>query len=188
MKWIGNRISFVDEPGRTTFVIYPESKTWVRGAMGAWFAMWITLGLVVIWSLNALNLSQQEKIILYIFLTFWVYYCWRVGKSFAWLLWGKELLKIDEVSLSVKKSIRSYGKAGVFYLENIKKVRMLTPKENSVQAVWESSPWIRGGERIEFEYMGKMIRFGEKLSEKDATLLFNLVTKRIKERLKKISV
>jgi hypothetical protein len=57
-----------------------------------------------------------------------------------------------------------------------------------MQAVWEISPWVRGGERIEFEYQGKFIRFGRKLSEKDAKLLFNLVTKRIDDRLKQAKV
>ena len=186
MKWIGNRISFLDEPLKTTFIIYPESKSWVRAAMGAWVAMWLTIGLVVIWSLNMLNLTQQEKIILYVFLTLWFYYLYRVGKSFFWLLWGKELIKIDETAFTYKKSIRSYGKAGVFYFENIKDMKIVIPKENSIQAVWESSPWIKGGERIEFEYMGKMIRFGQKLKETDAKLLYNVVTKRIQERMKKL--
>jgi hypothetical protein len=63
---------------------------------------------------------------------------------------------------------------------------MSVPEERSIQRVWEASPWIRGGERIEFEYNGKMIRFGRKLNEKDAKLLFQLVTRRIEERMKKI--
>ena len=58
------------------------------------------------------------------------------------------------------------------------------PKENSFQAVWENSPWIQNGERIEFDYIGKTIRFGKKLNEKDTKLLFNLVIKRIEEYLK----
>ena len=58
------------------------------------------------------------------------------------------------------------------------------PKEKSFQSVWEASPWVRGGERIDFEYQGKIIRFGRKLDEKDAKLLFQLITKKIEERLK----
>jgi hypothetical protein len=63
---------------------------------------------------------------------------------------------------------------------------MSTPKEKSFQAIWESSPWVRGGERIEFEYKGKVIRFARKIEEKDAKVLFTLITKKIEEKMKKI--
>jgi hypothetical protein len=101
------------------------------------------------------------------------------------LRWGKELLKIDEVALFYKKSIKSYGSSKPYYFENIKKISLDIPKERSLQIAWESSPWIRGGERISFEYMGKVIKIGQKLNEKDAKLLFQLVTKKIEEKLKK---
>ena len=64
-------------------------------------------------------------------------------------------------------------------------MRVQQPKENSIQAVWEASPWIRGGQRIEFDYMGKVIRFGRKLNEKDTKLIFQLITKRMEEQLRK---
>ena len=67
----------------------------------------------------------------------------------------------------------------------IKKMSLSQPKPNSIQAVWESSPWVQGGERIEFEYRGKLVRYGRKLEEKDAKLLFQLITKRIEDQLRK---
>jgi hypothetical protein len=121
-----------------------------------------------------------------VFITFWAYYAMKVLRSFSWIMWGKELVKIDEAAFYYKKSVRNFGKSTPYYLENIKKIELLQPKERSIQTVWEASPWIRGGERIEFEYLGKVIRFGRKLEEKEAKLLFNLVTKRIEERMRKI--
>ncbi|MBL1280098.1 MAG: hypothetical protein COA33_007495, partial [Fluviicola sp.] len=59
------------------------------------------------------------------------------------------------------------------------------PKEKSIQAAWEKSPWIIGGDRIEFEYLGKLVKFGKKLNDKDTQLLFALITKRIDQRLRK---
>jgi hypothetical protein len=185
VKWIGERISFVDEALRTTIVIRPENIGWIKALMGAWFGMWLSIGAIMFWSLS-LNLSQQELIIVVVFLSFWLYYAVRVGRQFFWLLWGQEKLKINETSLVVKNSIKNYGKANSFFLENITKIRIEEPKENSLQAVWEASPWIRGGERIAFEYLGKTIRFGRKLNDKEIKLLFQLVTKRIEERLRKI--
>ena len=183
MKWIGNRVSFVDDKKRTTIVVYPENVFWQKGLMGAWFFMWLTIGGTMMWALT-LKLTDQEKIITFVFLTFWAYYAVRVGRTFFWLLWGKEMLKVDETALTIKKTVRGYGKAVPYFVENIKKIRIYEVEANSIQAVWEKSPWIRGGERIEFDYMGKVIRFGRKLEEKEAKLLFNLITKRIEEQLK----
>lgn len=185
MKWIGERTSFVDDKNKTTIIISAEDIGWQKALMGAWFFMWVTIGAIMIWAFSVLKLSQQEQIIILIFLVFWAYYAYRVGRQFFWLLWGKEYLKINEVGLSIKRGIKTYGKAKIYFLENITKMRIQEPKENSIQAVWEASPWIRGGERIEFDYLGKVIRFGRKLNQKESKLLFQLVTKRIEEQLRK---
>ena len=186
MKWIGERISFIDDKIKTTLVIYPENVTWVKGVMGAWVGMWLAIGYTVIWSFFKLNLTDQENIIIVIFLIFWSYYAVKVLRSFLWLLWGKELIMIDELALSYKKSIRGYGKLTPYYIENISNLRVFNPKENSIQTVWEKSPWVKGGERIEFDYMGKVVRFGRKLKEKDTVLLYKLISKRLLERLRKL--
>ncbi|MFT5860621.1 MAG: hypothetical protein ACI865_002734 [Flavobacteriaceae bacterium] len=187
MKWIGERISFVDEKFRTTVVIHPKDDTKVKALMGAWFTMWLTIGATVIWSYFTFVLTEQEQVIIYVFMAFWLYYAVRVGRGFFWLLWGKELLKIDEASVSYKKSIKSYGNAKSYLLENISKIRMYKPEEKSLQAVWEASPWVKGGERIEFDYLGKVVRLGRKLEQRDAELLFKLITKRVQDRLRKMN-
>jgi len=151
MKWIGERISFIEQPKKLTVVINPEDKFFQKGLMGAWFAMWLTIGGVMIWSLNTFGLNQQEKLIVVVFLCFWAYYAFKVGKALFWLIWGKELIKIEP--------------DGFIYREN--------------------SPWIQNAERIQFQYISKNIRFARKLNEKDANLLFKLITKKIEEYLKK---
>ena len=186
MKWIGQRISFLEDKQKSTFVIYPAATTLVKGLMGAWIGMWMVIGISVILYSLQFKLSDQENIIVVVFLAFWLYYAYKVGRSYFWLLWGKELIKINETAFVYKRSIKNYGKATPYYIENIKKMRMHQPKENSLQAVWENSPWVKGGERMEFDYMGKTIRFGRKLNEKDAKLFFALLTKKIEERLRKV--
>ncbi len=184
MKWIGNRISVVDGKDKTTIVIGNEKKPLITGLMGAWIFMWYGIGFTMTWSYFVMKLTQQEKLIIVIFMAFWLYYAVRVTRSFLWLMWGTENLKIDSISLTIKNATGKAGKARLYYLENIKKIRLELPKTKSLQSAWESSPWVRGGERIEFDYMGKVIRLGQKLPEKDATLLFNLLTKRVEEQLK----
>jgi hypothetical protein len=185
MNWIGNRISFIDNKGKTTIVISPDKNYLITALMGGWLAMWMTIGITVIWSLFSFLLSQQEEIIIYIFLVFWFYYAFKVSRSFLWLLYGKELIKIDNLALHYKRSVLKYGKSVPYYFENISNFSFSIPEPRSIHAVWESSPWISGGERFHFDYFSKMIRFGRKIPEKDAKLLYQLINKRIQERSKK---
>ena len=74
MKWIGERISFVDDKNGTTIIIDPEVKGWIAALMGAWVAMWHMIGGIIMWSIFSLDLIDQEKVILFVFITFWGYY------------------------------------------------------------------------------------------------------------------
>lgn len=185
MKWIGKRISYVDHANKTTFVITPEDTGIYKALIGAWFFMWLTIGAVIIWAWNHYPLKKEQQLILIVFMVFWAYYFVRVGRSFAWLMSGKEMLKIDKISFTIKNSIWGYGRAKEYYLENISRIRVAIPEKKSFQTAWENSPWIRGGERIEFDYMGKTVRFGRKMDEKESKLLFQLITKRVEENLRK---
>lgn len=189
MKWIGKRISYVDNDTKTTIVITPENVGFYKAMIGAWFAMWTVIGITMIWAWNTFEMKPTVRdtlsIMFLIFMLFWAYYLIRVGRMFFWLLYGSENLKLDKIALTIKTSIKGYGKASQFYLENIQKVRINMPKEGSFQATWENSPWIRGGERLEFDYMGKTIRFGRKLNEQEAKQLFQLLTKKVEDHLKK---
>jgi hypothetical protein len=186
MKWIGERISFVEDRLKSSFVIYPGTKAVIKSLMGAWFAMWLVIGSTMIWVFSTFVLRDQEFLIVVIFLVFWLYYAVKVGRSFFWIMWGKELIKVNEAALIYKRSVKNYGRATAYYLENISRIRVFQPKDNSLQAVWEDSPWVRGGERIEFDYLGKTIRLGRKLNEKDAKLFFSLLSKKVEERLRKV--
>lgn len=175
-------MSFSTKNDITTIVILPERNVWVNAIMGMWLAMWYTIGIIVFWSLFNFQLKQQEKLILYIFFPFWAYYAFKVSKSFLWLLYGKELLKLDEVGISLKKSLLTFGEASPFYFENIKSINYSIPVKSSFQAVWEASPWVTDGERITFEYFDRPIRFGRKLNEKESAEIVNIINRKIKSK------
>lgn len=185
MKWIGKNISFVEDSKKITVIIYPEKLNWFKPMMFAWTLMWYAVGGASLWAFLTMKLTQQELVILFVFACFWIYYAQRVTRSLLWLLYGKELIKIDETSMFIKRSIRTYGKSNRYLLENIKKMTVSTPKPHSFQAAWEAAPWMVGGERIHFEYIGKNIKLGLKLNDKDAEILFKYLTKKIEEKIKK---
>tara|TARA_B100001287_G_scaffold263199_1_gene253836 strand:- start:3979 stop:4533 length:555 start_codon:yes stop_codon:yes gene_type:complete len=180
MKNIGDRISFKASKIKTTVVIVPERNFLVNALMGAWLGMWYCIGGTVIWSLYELSLTEQERIILYIFLVFWFYYAFRISKAYLWLIFGRELLKLDRDGFHIKNSFFSYGKLRTYYYGNIKELDFDIPEKKTIRAVWESSPWVSGGEIFEFEYFGKLVKFGRKLTLKEGKLLFDLLKAKIK--------
>ena len=109
VKWIGNRISFNDQKDKTTIVIDPSKNAWISAIMGAWLGMWYAIGATVMWALYVMKLKEQEKLILWIFLVFWLYYAWRVTMSFFWNLRGQEYIKINNEAFFLKKSFLSFG-------------------------------------------------------------------------------
>jgi hypothetical protein len=185
MKWIGNRISYVEQQDKTTIIITPEQPGFIKALLGAWFFMWLSIGFTIVWSLYQFKFTQQEQVILFVFMVFWSYYAIRVGRTFFWSLWGREYIKIDPYALTLKTSIKDYGKSKNYFLENIKKFAVDVPETHSFQTAWENSPWIRGGERISFDHFSKNVRFGRKLNEKEAKQLFQLITKKVDDYLKK---
>ena len=115
-----------------------------------------------------------------IFLVFWSYYAFRISKAYFWLIFGKELLKLDKDGFHIKNSFFSYGKLRTYYYDNIKDLEFDIPETKTIRAVWESSPWVSGGERFEFQYFGVTKNFGRKLTLKEGKLLFDLLKAKIK--------
>jgi hypothetical protein len=185
MHLLSERLSYQDNKETTTLVILPPDLGWKRAVMGAWFSMWLIIGGITThqWFTNA---NDQQRLILVIFMCFWAYFAFRVGRGFFWLLWGKELIRIDDSALWVKKSIRGYGKSTPYFHENIEKIRLALPKEGSMQMVYEATEWVVGSGTVEIEYFGKVIAFGFKLSEKEAKQLYQVVLKRLEEKMKMI--
>lgn len=183
MKWIGERISFVDRKDEITVVIYPPNIGGKKIALIIWTILWYAVGGAVLSQLFY-DYSQQEKIFMIVFLSFWLYYAVRVTRTLVYISYGREYIKLDKTALRIKKATGKYGKANQYFLENISKFETFELKDSSFQAVYENSPWVRGTDKIQFQYLGKTISFGRKLSAKDADVLYKLLLKRIDKLLR----
>lgn len=181
---MSERISFVDHKESLTFVIYPPKIGFKRILILIWVILWYGVGGVVISQLF-LDYPEDEKIMLIIFLSFWMYFAYRVSRTLIYLFWGREYIKLDQNALRVKKATGKFGSAKQYFIENIAKFKQHEVKENSFQAAFENSPWVKGFDKLQFEYQGKNISFGRKLTDKEAQLMFKLITKRIEQFLRK---
>lgn len=184
MKWIGERISVVEGKETTTIVIYPENSTWKSVLLYSWFSMYTTIGVLV--SLQFFeDYTKEQKMILFVFMAFWLFFFFKIGKAVLWQAKGKELMKLNDQAFTIKKSIFNYGKANEYFYENIKKIRVYEPTTNGFEDYFQNVYFFVGGEKLVFDYAGKEIRFARKLNEKDTKLLFQYLTKTIESKLRR---
>lgn len=198
-KWIGDRVSIVDNENITTIVILPKKHRIKELLLFLWVLGFTFVGLfmmyLLIFGLDDLAIStddiegvkDKQKIYLVVFLGFWVYFEYKTVKALLWYKFGKELLKIDEVALSVKKSIFGYGKAHRYFFENIKNFSQVKEDNTSFNQFFENAFWTIGTDSLVFEYFGKTKSIGRRLDEKSAKLLLRLIDDRVKKQLKKKS-
>lgn len=183
MKWIGERISFVDNKEKLTVVIYPPNIGIKYKLLITWSVFWLAIGIYVTSQLAYVT-NQKEQITIIIFLSFWLYFAVRVGKTLIYLTWGREYLKIDKEGLHIKIATGKYGRSKRYFFENLQRFDVIEMKETSFQAVYESSAWVKGSNKISFDYLDKIQTFGRKLNEKDTILLYKLMLKKVEQFLR----
>ncbi len=141
--WIGDRISVEDNQELTTIVINPLRVKWKEILLMCWVAGFTFVGLFMIYLLatgfSSLNFKipptqeDLDSLVIYgiVFLGFWLYFEYKTVKSLMWYRYGKELLKIDNEGLWVKKSILTYGKSTRYFFENIKEFHQRKHEQTS---------------------------------------------------------
>lgn len=183
MKWIGNRITFVDKKDSVSFVIYPPKLGRKKSFILIWFVLWLLVGGYVTTSFFQ-EFSKEEKLALVIFMLFWLYFAIRVLRTILYLYYGKEYIKLDNNCLRIKTATGNYGKSTQYFIENITKLSVVPLKEGSFKKIFEDSAWVRGANRIQFEHFKKNYSFGRKLDDKDSEMIFKILTRRIEKYLK----
>lgn len=193
-KEIGDRISMQDHERSTTIVIMPKRVLWKDVLLISWVLSFSFIGFYVIYLLffggmNELEtgenfdeeIRRQQIIYLAIFTGFWIYFEYVTVKAVLWYIFGKELLMIDAESLSVKRSILSYGKAHRYFFENIKKLRYEKPDDTSLNQFLNNAYWSMGSDVYRLEYKDKTKSFGRRIDEKEAKLLLRFINDRMKK-------
>ena len=178
---IGERIEFWKEKSNVTVHISGKVKGWQESLLFAWLIMWSLCGLYIAFYFFQAKVTE-EKIFLFVYLIFWGYFEYIVGKTWFWRKWGKEVIKIHEGNLEITNQIRKSGNTERYFTQNISELGLVKNTNLSFVAVYFNSFWIRGGEVLSFKYMGKEIRFGRQLSEEEAKRLLTVLRKYFKKK------
>jgi hypothetical protein len=181
MKVISDRLSVKNHGDYDTIVISTKIDKRLEALMAAWLFCWTLCGAYFIYEFIAGGYERQMKMYIFIMISFWLYFEYRIGKAYLMRRMGMEFLMVKEGKLYIKRAVKNWGKSKDYFLENISNLIVVERKEKAISTVMENSFWVIGGEMLEFEYLGKTIRFGIQLSKEEAEKLKDFILKKIKE-------
>ncbi len=183
MKLISEKVSYKQEPGYLQVLILGKIERWKESLLTAWLLAWIFIGGVVV---NEYYYApdREMRMILIIFLIFWVYYFWRVGRVWLFRRGGNELIRLEGDRLTLKRSYFTFGKSKIYYIDIIKDFEPIVLSKTSFAYSYENGWWVLGGEKLGFKYHGRLIKFGMQLTDTDAREVYQLLKRRLNQTKK----
>jgi hypothetical protein len=156
MKSIDGKVFFSESANSGLIEIRAQIPKWQETLLFIWVLAWTFCGLVVIVNFFG-EYTREEKLMMLVYILFWIYFEYKAVYAFLWKKWGKEFIKIDEEGIRYKRDINSYGKSSKYFKENIKKFSAIDVKEKSFISSYYQSFWMVGNESIQFEHLGKKV-------------------------------
>jgi hypothetical protein len=163
----GAKISVQDTEEGQLITIYPQLKAWQKIALRVWIAIWAVTGLLGIMSMLGESVGDQY-LYLFVFTVLWIYFLYYAIRSVVWHQNGHEKLRIGSENLDYKRSWGSYGKAVSYDLGTIKNLALVNLDGKTFAKTYQDAFWTVGGEKIGFEYLGKKVVIGLRLTDKEA--------------------
>lgn len=167
MEFISDRVSVEQRPDGLSVVVsarLPRSK---ETLLVAWAFAWLCCGAYMMWELVR-QPAGPLRTYLAVFMGFWLLYAWRIGGVVLWRLKGFELWRLKDGVFTIKDSVFGYGRANDHFVENMQRFGVVAVDETSWKWQLNDSFWVKGGERLGFEYGGRKVVFGKSLTRAEA--------------------
>lgn len=178
MELLGKRISVVKEGDVASFVILPSDSKVKVYMLFAWLFLWTASGVVV--AANYSSMNANMKLVIIMWLAFWAYFEFKIGRAFLFRKFGKEKLWVKGGRLHYWRDIAGRGKKLEFDKELIKDIEVIEKDKKDFFASMNESFWVVGGESIIFSYGSKTYRFGIQLPEQEARELLRQIKHALK--------
>jgi hypothetical protein len=176
---IGKRISTLKADGVSSFVIIPTDTNWKLYLLFAWFFLWTVSGFIILANYFTLT-DVNTKTAILVWLGFWAYFEFKIGKAFLFKKFGKEKIWIKNGKFNYWRDIAGRGKKLEFDIELIKDLQLVEKNKNDFFQFMNESFWVVGAESISFTYGAKTYRLGIQLNEDDAKELLKQIKFAIK--------
>ncbi len=174
MEILSDRISVVQSDAGTSIVISSVVDRKKSRTVLAILLLWVVGGLFMIWNFSEIELDKT-KIIVLIWLAFWLYFFYVLFRLYRWKQFGHEVVKIADGVLKYKKDVKGRGWVQDYQINKIKKLR---------SSDTESPNWLRniGGDfwntdcdSIRFNYEEREISLGFQLEKSERSKLIEVI-------------
>jgi hypothetical protein len=174
MEILSDRLSVVRNENGTSIVISSIANRKRSRAVLAILLLWLVGGVLMIWNFSSIEMDKT-KIIVLIWLAFWIYFFYVLFRLYRWKQHGHEIIKIANGVLKYKKDVKGRGWVMDYELSKIKRMR---------SSETQSPEWVRnlGGDfwntdcdSIRFDYEDREISLGFQLGTAERAKLIGLI-------------
>lgn len=165
-KQVSERVAYTESSEAAVLTMNGKVERWKITALSTWLFAWLVIGAIVLREMFIAT-ERDLKLTLFIFLAFWAYYLWRIGKVWLYRRAGYERVRISHGEIQMERNIVGKGKIARYFIENIETLKQIEVPEKSLAFTYENLWWVLGGEKVGFDYGDKFVRFGMQLSEKE---------------------
>lgn len=180
---ISPRASFTRKEDELSIVISSGADQSKAKIVGAILLLWLIGGGVVISSYFTMT-DQRSKVMLLVWLAFWLYFTYVMAKAFAWHRKGREILKVRGGKFYYKKDTNGRGWVQEYPLESIKTLQPTEDKSDTWISRFGGDYWSTDCDSLRFQSMGKEIALGFRLTEKER----ERITKLLRQELKGLKI
>ena len=170
MEFISERVSVERHPDGLSVVVSARLPRMKEALLVAWLVAWVVCGAYIILELTRMPAGQMRTFFM-VFLAFWVWFLFRIGRVVLWRLKGFELWRLKDGRFTIKDSLLGFGRAHDYFVENIQRFGPIAIDETSWKWQLNDSFWVIGGERLGFEHLGRKVAFGKGLTPAEAEQL-----------------
>jgi hypothetical protein len=167
MKVLGKRVSILEKDNVFSLVILPTADKKKVGILFLWLMAWTVCGIIVFANYFKLT-SRDAKLFIIVYLAFWFYFEFKIGRAFLWKKFGKEKLWIKHGKLFYQREVSGRGNIKEYDIQLVNNLRLIELSHASFADQFNKSFWVKGGERLEFDYQAKTVRFGMQLEDDEA--------------------
>jgi hypothetical protein len=172
MQLISPRVSVLEKDNVFSLVILPTTDKKKLGLLFLWLLAWTVCGLIVFGNYFQIT-NREAKIFIIVYLSFWAYYEYKIGRTFLWKKFGREKLWIKKGKIQYQREVSGKGKIREYDIELVNDLEIIELSKSSFADTINQSFWIKGGERLQFQCQSKTVRFGMQLNEEETRKVFN---------------
>ncbi|MEO5645662.1 MAG: hypothetical protein ABIQ40_10655 [Bacteroidia bacterium] len=177
---ISKRASFVKNEKELSIVISSTENRDKAKNVGIILALWLVGGIIIGISYFKSD-DKDTKLFILVYLAFWFYFTYVIGKAFMWQWNGKELIKVRDGKLIYKKDVSGRGMVADYNIADVKNLRNYGEKTPGWIKKIGGDYWSVDCDSIAFDFEGKEIPLGYKLSDKEQGTILRLLKERVEE-------